>query len=155
MALQQCGGAARWSGLRRLGVSEHAVRTDGRIKQIGRGAYALPEAPATVVTAVALGGVLSHLSAAALHGLDVWELPPLPHVTIPRGSSRSAPDAVVHVATLGPTDVDPWRPVTSLRRTLLDCGRTVPLPDGVVVLDSAIRGRLIECRELRILLLSC
>jgi very-short-patch-repair endonuclease len=84
-----------------------------------------------------------------LLGLAVWELPALSHVTIPRGSSRSAPDAIVHVAALGPDDVEPWRAVTSVRRTLLDCARVLPLPEAVTVLDSATHLGLITCRELQ------
>jgi very-short-patch-repair endonuclease len=151
-ALYQCGGGARWSRLRLLGVSEHAVRiavSSGRIKQVARGGYALPDAPSALITAVALGGVTSHHSAARLHGLAVWDAPVLPHVTVPRGSSRTATDAVVHTSALGRGDVEAWRPVTSLRRTLVDCGRALPLPEAVTVLDSATHIGLIECRELQ------
>jgi predicted transcriptional regulator of viral defense system len=122
-ALQQCGGGARW--------------------------YALADAPSALVTAVALGGVASHHSAAQLHGLAVWEAPVLPHVTVPRGSARTITDAVVHPSALGRGDVELWRPVTSLRRTLLDCARALPLPEAVTVLDSATHLGLIECHELR------
>lgn len=43
--------------------------SNGRIKQVARGGYALPDAPSALITAVALGGVTSHHSAARLHGL--------------------------------------------------------------------------------------
>jgi very-short-patch-repair endonuclease len=151
-AVQKCGGAAQWTRLRRLGVSEQAVRTataHGRIVRLESGGYATADAPPGLVAAVALGGTASHLSAARLHGLSVWVPPALAHVTIPRGGARTAPNAVVHPATLSPADVEAWRAVTSLRRTLLDCGRSLPLPDGVCVLDSALRERLVTCHDLQ------
>jgi very-short-patch-repair endonuclease len=149
-ALQCCGGAARLYRLRRLGVTEYALRMaalTGRIKRIDRGSYALCDAPPAFLAAVALSGVASHATAAELHGLSVWQRPALPHVTIPRGGARSAADAVVQVSTLGPDDTESWRPITSLRRTLLDCGRSLPLPEAVAVLDSAVHLGLIGCRE--------
>jgi very-short-patch-repair endonuclease len=151
-AVQKCGGAAQWTRLRRLGVSEHSIRTataHGRLLRLQSGGYATPAAPPELLAAVALGGVASHLSAAHIHGLSVWIPPVLPHVTIPRGGVRTGVEAVVHPARLSAADVEPWRPVTSLRRTLLDCGRSLPLPDGVCVLDSALRERLVTCQDLQ------
>jgi len=151
-ALEKCGGGARWIRLRRLGVAEMAIRTataHGRIVRLECGGYALPDTPPELVVAVSLGGVASHLSAARMHGLSVWVPPALPHVTIPRGGARTSADATVHTTRLSSADVEPWRPVTSMHRTLLDCGRSLPLPDGVCVLDSALRERLVTCQELQ------
>lgn len=151
-ALDGCGGAARWSRLRGLGVTNRALRTGlavGAVRAAGRGGYALPGATPGLVAAVQLGGVASHGTAAGLHGLAIWREPAYLHVTVPLGTRRSSPGVTLHRADLGVADRDPRLAATSLRRTLLDCGRTMPLLDAVVVLDSALRGGAVTAVALR------
>lgn len=109
----------------------------------------LPGAPEGLVAAVALGGVASHVTAATLHGLDLWTPAALLHVTIPLGSQRTAEGVRVHRARLAATDLDPLRALTAPLRTLVDCGRTLPLLDAVVILDSAQRGGVVTASCLR------
>jgi very-short-patch-repair endonuclease len=144
-ALQKAGGAAGRRRLRELGVSDRALRAAlarGEVGQVGRGGYVLPGAPEGLVAAVALGGVASHTTAAVLHGLALWTPPEILDVTIPLGSRRTADGVRVRRANLPAADRDPDRAVTGLLRTLGDCGRTLPFVDAVVILDSALRGRL-------------
>jgi hypothetical protein len=86
--------------------------------------------------------VVSHQSAAALWGLELLRPPELCHVTVPRRSSkRVLPDTVVHRADLGTRDVvqrDGMR-VTTVERTAVDLARLLPLPEGVALMDSALR----------------
>lgn len=151
-ALGLCGGAARWTRLRDLGVSERgltaAVRS-GVVLAVGRGAYALSAAPASLVAAVQLGGVASHSTAAALHGWPIWTPDKQLHVTVLSGSGRTLPGATVHQARLQPTDLDPHRACTAPLRTALDCARTMPLVEAVCVLDGAIRCGSLTARQLR------
>jgi very-short-patch-repair endonuclease len=151
VALTKCGGAARWGRLRVMGVPERALRsaTDrGVVLSIARGSYALPTAPPGLLAAVRLGGVASHVTAARLHGLGTWaDLDDL-HVTIPLGSSRAAGGVSVHRAALGAADVETWPAVTSVRRTVLDCARTLSLVDAVCVIDSALRAHLVRTVDL-------
>jgi hypothetical protein len=136
-ALAMCGGAARWDRLRELDVSAHALRRSNL--RIGYGTYALPEAPAAIVTAGRLSGVASHASAAELHGFALWRPSKNLHVTV--SSWRAAePGVKVHRARLLPAELDAFQPLTSRLRTALDCGRSLPLLDAVVVLDSATHG---------------
>lgn len=151
-ALAKSGGAARRARLRELGISDRSLRAGsakGEIRRVGRGGYALPDAPAGLVAAVALGGVASHSSAAVLHGVELWTPPARLHVTIPLGSVRAAEGVRVHRAALSSPDLDPDRAVTGLLRTLCDCARTMPVIESVVILDSALRGRLVTVAELR------
>ncbi|MGQ0632387.1 MAG: DUF559 domain-containing protein [Sporichthyaceae bacterium] len=143
-ALEKCGGAARRPQLRMLGVGDSALRTaltHGRIVRLRRGGYAVPHAPAPLVGAIELGGVVSHASAASLHGFDLWQPPSTLEVTVPRNTHRTSTSARIHRANLAPRDREPCRAVTSVDRTLIDCARTMPLLDAVVLLDSAVRGR--------------
>ncbi len=151
-SLVKAGGAARWKRLREFGVSERSLKAalaSGAVLRAGQGGYALPDAPAALALAVSLQGVASHVSAAVLHGLAVWTEPVATDVIVPRGTRRGAQGVRVHHADLGPADVDPSRDVTSVLRTLLDCGRTLPLAEAVVILDSALRARLVTLHRLQ------
>ncbi len=70
-------GVATFGQLRAI-VSGHAIRAalaGGSIRRIAKRVYALPTAPDPIAAARAQGGLVSHLSAAVLHGLDVLESP--------------------------------------------------------------------------------
>lgn len=116
-----------------LGLGARAVQKRaeaGRLHRIHRGVYALvPPALLTrdplfmaAVLACGSGAVLSHQSAAVLHGL-VTKAPPENHVTAP--THRSLHGVRVH-RSLTLTDRDATVvngiPCTSLARTLLDLG---------------------------------
>lgn len=91
--------------------------------------------------ALALGAVLAYRSAALDHGWAVWTQPDRPEVTVPK-SRRISPErrrgVILHRTDLAPDDVDGRR--TSADRTLLDCLRSLPLPDALAVADSALRS---------------
>jgi hypothetical protein len=71
---------------------------------------------------------------------------------VPRNSSRRRiGEAHLHRADLPPRDivrVDGQR-VTSPARTVLDLTRTLPLPEGVAVVDSSLRRGAVPLRELQ------
>lgn len=144
-ALDVCGGAARWGRLRGLDVPAHVLRSSELT--VGHGTFALPGTPPALVTAVRLHGVAPHGTAAALHGLGSWRPDPALHVTV-TGARPPEPGVRLHRARLQPADVDEPRAVTSLLRTLLDCGRALPLVEAVVVIDSALHSRLVQYSEL-------
>jgi hypothetical protein len=94
------------------------------------------------VPALAPGTVVSHVSAAVLHGLAVWAIP-LDHVHVTRAERAGGRIRSVvhrHVAPLDPTEVTMLDGlfVTSLARTVADIARTVPFEPAVVVADSAL-----------------
>lgn len=90
--------------------------------------------------------VVSHLSAAAIHGYALPLRPgPATWLTVDRGGNRPrrSHGLVVERASLAPEDVihlgDPVVAVTSAARTVADCLRHLGLADAVALGDSALR----------------
>ncbi len=98
------------------------------------------------------GAVVSHVSAAVLHGLPVWKVPlGRLHVTRDaRGGGRVGRQLHVHTARLDATDVVDVGgvAVTSVARTIIDVARTVPFEQGVVLTDAALGAQLVDSDEL-------
>jgi len=87
-------------------------------------------------------GVVSHLSAAVLHGLPVWGDPlRLVHVTRTSGTGRREGHLHLHVTPLGTGAVVQvgGLAVTGLARTVVDLGRGQPLRQAVAAGDAALR----------------
>jgi hypothetical protein len=131
----------------------------GRLRAVRRGAY-LPEPPgdpvarhlAAVRAAAAVlsaDAVVSHVSAALVHGLPVWAVP-LDRVCVTRPRRRSGArigDRVhVRCAPLDTGDVvvRDGISVTSPARTLSDVARTVPFEQAVVIVDAALHHGLVD-----------
>ncbi|MGI5125553.1 type IV toxin-antitoxin system AbiEi family antitoxin domain-containing protein [Pseudonocardia sp. CA-107938] len=129
------------------------LRGGGHLDAIRRGTYvhgplppdALEQHALRVRAAVELlssEAVVSHVSAAVLHGLPIWKLP-LDRVQITRpGRCRGGRRGeLVHVRT---NSLDPGEvvdldgiAVTSVERTVLDIARAFPFMQAVVVADGA------------------
>jgi very-short-patch-repair endonuclease len=101
------------------------------------------------VAAAELGGLASHAGAARLHGLDLWRPIEGIDVTVRRGSHPRRPGVRVHRADLHPDEIDHRLLATNVWRTVLDCGRVLPLADAVVILDSALRRGWVKLADLR------
>jgi hypothetical protein len=117
-----------------------AALAAGDVVAVARGRYALPSADDALVAAHRLCGLVSHFSAAVLHGWQVRLPPELPHVTVPRSRTVDAEQrrgVELHRTTLGPDDRD--CAMTSKDRTLLDCMRAGDFIAGLCVADSALR----------------
>jgi hypothetical protein len=123
---------------------------DGTLVRVARGRYALRTAQRAVQVAATYGGILSMRSAAERHGWGQRKVPDLPDVTFPR-THRVDPAArqhlVPHWSDL--TEVDVEAGTTTMRRTLVDCMRNLPLEDAVPIVDSAVRAGDVTVRELR------
>jgi very-short-patch-repair endonuclease len=137
-ALVRLGGIATRSQVLEV-ATEHQLRralAAGSVIRAGRGRYALPTADRARVAAGRLGGVVSHLSAAA-HWEWQTRLPPVePDVIVPR---PAATDGVqVWVRRLRASEVVDG--VTSPQRTVLDCAADLPFDDALAVADSASRA---------------
>ncbi|MDQ2846641.1 MAG: hypothetical protein M3Y77_09890 [Actinomycetota bacterium] len=92
----------------------------------------------------ACDAVVSHASAAVVHGLQVWQLPlDRVHLTRPgRPGIASTKSIRPHRGQLTDaeiTEVGGFR-VTTVARTILDIARTVPFTQAVVVADSGLRA---------------
>jgi predicted transcriptional regulator of viral defense system len=99
-----------------------------------------------VLLSLAAGPVLSHSSAARLHGLLVPRAAgPVVRVT-DVGQWRAGKGYRVARAALPPEDVVPWLRfgATSAGRTLVDCGREWGLADAVVAMDAALHDGLVS-----------
>ncbi len=147
-ALQRLGGIATYGEL--LGPTtrpelERALR-DGRIVRPARNRYALVDTHEEVLRAVALGGVLSHLSAALHHGWKVKLPPERTSITVPRSARTPGPDVEARWAALADRDVH--RHVTRRLRTVIDCARAYDFDVALSVADSALREGEVTRSEL-------
>lgn len=133
------------------------MRRSGELTDVRRGSYAVPDDErlatpegrhAMLVEAtlprLAPGAVVSHVSAAVLHGLPVWNIP-MRHVhgtRDARSGGRITGRLHLHVSPLDADDVVEIGgvAVTSPARTALDLARTVAFEQAVVVADGALRG---------------
>lgn len=122
-----------------------AAVAQGVLIRHARGVFALPEAPPERIQAAKHHGVISHLSAAALHGGNLAHAPTRVHVTVPRGRRDRMPSflrtrrtTVLHYAEL--TEDEHRTGVTGPVRTVIDCARTLPFPEALAVADSALRA---------------
>lgn len=145
---------ARFSGLGDGQVRRRLAT--GRWERVDRSVYRLAGAPVTwqqrawaAVHAAPPGAHASHLTAAALAGLDVAP-PPQPHLTVGRGRSTRLSGAVVHSARLTPTDLTTLQhvPATTVGRTLIDCAALLGPVRLQRLVDEALHRRLVRPGQL-------
>jgi very-short-patch-repair endonuclease len=153
--------AKRWQA---EGVSPKRLRAlvrNGDLIRTRRGVYATRQAMeyaekdarhAHAVAAISAfrattGGVVSHHSAALLHGLEMLNPPDSSRVSMifESGGGYSADGIARYRATLPPDQVGRvlGLSVTSVARTVIDIARVSAFMQGVVVADSALRNGLI------------
>ena len=127
----------RWSRLRKgiyIGASDLAAADDRERHLIDCVAVLLSLGP---------GPVLSHGSAARLHGLILpWRLPAEVRVTADDQWRRGRGYRVAQ-ARMSADEVEPWLQfsATSVPRTVVDCAREWSLTDGVIAIDAALQKR--------------
>jgi len=89
------------------------------------------------------GYVYSHVSAARLHGLYLWQADTLIHVTQPGKASTSGvgKDMAVHSRALAEDEIVEISQVraTSLERTVIDCCLTMRYRQALILADHALR----------------
>jgi hypothetical protein len=97
--------------------------------------------------------VVSHVSAAALHGLPLWgvRLERIHVLRTPPASGASNARLHLHVARCADEDITVIDdvPVTSVTRTVVDVARTETFEAAVVVADAALFMRLTSAARLR------
>lgn len=155
--------------LLRLGIDDRAIaraKAAGALLPLRRGAYLRPvderttedrdrHALMVIATMPRLGGgaVVSHVSAAVLHGISVWPRPTTRvHITKARpGGGRRTRTLYLHVAALPDDDIVQMGgiQVSSPARTVIDIARTEAFETGVIVADHALARRLVTIEELR------
>ncbi|KAA0024220.1 type IV toxin-antitoxin system AbiEi family antitoxin domain-containing protein [Antrihabitans cavernicola] len=141
------------------------ARRGGALQSIRRGAYVRPDLldgldvveqhrllVQATLQCTSRDAVVSHTSAAALHGIALWN-PHLDrvHVTIDASSGgRILRRRHVHATPISDNevvDVDGVK-TTSVARTVVDCARTEPFEKAVVLGDSALHAGLVTVSEL-------
>jgi len=171
-------GISSWAQLVAGGRSGWQVRAmveRGELLRIGWGYYAtadlaelIPALPAgrlllsAAAAAASLGpsAVVSHETAALLHGLSLLGPPPAAlTITRPPGAgSRSARRGIsLHCAALPAAHVGGRLgvPVTTVPRTVIDLARVLDFRAGLVVADSALQRKLTSQKELRAVMAAC
>lgn len=145
----------RTAGLHAEGMNSFTIRQEvaaGRLVAVRRGVYST-EAEASGLTeyrrlidatraVLESEPVLSHVSAAIVHGLPLWlEQCRRVHVIRPGSPGWRSRYLHVHRAALDAGDIVEveGRRVTTLPRTLCDLGRVVPFEQAVAALDAGLR----------------
>lgn len=146
------------------------MRRQGALTSLRPGVYlAGPEPPdidgrhrlqvRAAMTGLAPGTVVSHASAALLHGLPIWRIPVTRvQVTRPRRSGgRCDPGLHMRTARLAREDIITVRGIrtTSVARTVVDVARTTPPESGVVTADAALALGAVTCAGLAAVLARC
>jgi predicted transcriptional regulator of viral defense system len=140
----------------------------GRLVRVGRGVYVradigrtfgvIPDGEHILQTAAAVvqagrGSVVSHRSAAVLHGIDLIGRPgDVVTITGLSGGGRKGSAKVHRYTTPLPPERVSYKygvPVITVARTVIDLARTTTFVEGVVAADSAIRTRRTSKSELR------
>lgn len=142
------------------------MRSAGRLVPLRPGAYAgadderlsTPESRHLLAVLAALpqlgpGAVVSHASAAVLHGLPLWATPlDRVHVTRNRRSGgRRSRYLHLHAAALDVDEVEVVGDVlvTSVARTIVDLARELPFEPALVPADAALHRELVTAIELQ------
>jgi predicted transcriptional regulator of viral defense system len=166
--------------LLRAGVTESKLRVltgRGALVSVGHGLYARAAsvnqlnaaqggasllAVAAAVAGAGQDAIGSHRAAATLHRLQLLRRARSDaiEVTRPRGTpgSRTArPGTRLHLAAIpaGHRTMVQGVPVTTVARTVIDVARTTSVREGVVIADSALRGRLTTKSELYAVVDAC
>jgi very-short-patch-repair endonuclease len=154
-ALERLGGVSHRQDLLRLCSRRalDAALAEGSVIRVSRNRYVLEAADEARVAAARVHGVVSHLSAALVHGWKVKVPPRRPSVTVRRNRGRIDDRGIdLRWSTLTPAERAAG--VTDPVRTVVDCARTLPFDEALAVADSALRSstvdrsRLIEAASL-------
>ncbi len=144
LALAQCGGWATRADQRTMVGRRQIDRavTSGLIERVGRGRYTLPRFDIARGAASDLSAIVSHRSAALVHGWSVCSDPKRPELIVPR--TRKVPPARRRGRDVRWRDVNADDVIdgylTSAERTVVDCARDLPLTESLAVADSALRS---------------
>ncbi len=124
----------------------------GTWQRVTRGAYVAEPTTTSVRALATMKGIherltaphwFSHESAAVAWGLPTWRTPRVTHIRQgSRPSSRRDPRVLRHGGFVDPDLLTTVHglPVTGLTLTLVDCARTLPALDALVVADAALRA---------------
>ncbi len=160
IAAAQCGVFSRAQALS-AGYTDKQIQrllTAGTWLRCHPGIYCLAgmasslEASAWVaVLAAGRGALLGHRMAGKIYGLEGTPAPVYFEISVPAvRDPRNVPRAKIHRVELAPEDVGVCQgfPVTSIARTVVDLGRSLPLEVGSRVIADALRTRRVSIAAL-------
>lgn len=145
------GGVARWADLK-AAVGRRSIEAGCRdevVVRIGYATYVSPGLDQHAALRAQTGGVLSHLSAAVLHGWSLKHQPMSAFITLRPNARRPSTKGTQprfffrHVGIEQCADG-----VTEPIRTVLDCARDLDFGDALAVADSALRANAVTSPEL-------
>ena len=159
-------GAAGWT----MSALKNAVRT-GRIRRVRAGVYIARAADepgsfrnrerdltteAVAAARTITGCILTHRSAALMHGLPVLSMDRT-CITVAATSGRTLPRLNVHRAPLPPAFVRPLNgvAVSTVARTIIDLAREHGFEEAVAAGDAALRLKRVDRREMYAALEQC
>lgn len=142
------GGVARWNEIECLVTRAEvdAELASGSISRLRRGTYALGDISEVRAQAEAVGAIVSHLSAAQMHGWKVKLPPDKPTVTLPRNRQLPEADLAVFWQDLSPLHYH--RGLTRPVATVIGCARAYAYDVALSVADSALRERAVTREQL-------
>ncbi|MBO0842597.1 MAG: DUF559 domain-containing protein [Nocardioides sp.] len=143
--LRKQGGSATRRELLALGLSGQleAALAAGTLVALTGARVALPGLPDDKAAALALGGVVSGLSAARVWGWSLKREPTTIEVTVPRNASRKTRAGVVVRRQDLPAGATGPGAITSRAQTVVDCARMLPFDEALCVADSSLRDGLV------------
>jgi very-short-patch-repair endonuclease len=111
---------------------------------------------ASAISLTRSGAIVSHESAAVLHGLPTRTTPATATLTLVPTAPIGRSGAVLHRAALDRVEIADWHgiPVTSVARTVLDIARA-DRGAGLMAADAALRERLTSRASLRATAVEC
>ncbi|GAA3023272.1 DUF559 domain-containing protein [Microbacterium dextranolyticum] len=151
-AIRARGGAAHSADLRTAGFSPHTMRravAAGRVERLRRSWLIADGCDPGIRRAVAVGGRLTCVTAAAARGLWTRGGDAAVHVAVPRTASRLSDDGLrLHWGT-GPRPVHRHAVVDDLVNILFHVAQCLDPPDALAIWESAIRTHRADPAELR------
>lgn len=121
----------------------------GVIERSARGHYRLPGVHSPERSrALSMSGVVSHLSAAIVHGWKVKTVPPDIWITVPRHRNVRGGSMGLRLVASDLRTEDVVDQVTTPLRTVVDCARALPFDEALCVADSALRSQLLDHDDL-------
>jgi very-short-patch-repair endonuclease len=151
-ALAQLGGVASrraWAASLTRSQVRDAIAS-GAVVALPRHQVALPSIDQARTAAAAVGGTISHLSAALDHGWKVKAPPARPTITVPRKRRLpdGLPDLELHWADLTAGQRERDGGLTTATQTVIDCSRAYAFGVALTVADSALRSEAVTHRDL-------
>jgi PIN domain nuclease of toxin-antitoxin system len=155
--LAELGGVARRaqvasSRAQRRAIDE-AVRA-GSVKDLGAGWIARADTAPAIVRARRLNATITCVSAAEFYGIATLHRHEDVHLAIPRSRgdratrSRATRGTELHRESVCTRPADPLRPIAPIDEVLLRALRCLTAEEAIVMVDSAVRQRLVTVEEL-------